>query len=105
MIRHALKLNIPMHHCVAVINLVIQDLCEQHICRELLCQFIMQLVVIIFYGVEETLGTKHSLCCPFLPLQGVNRAFPFVSSDESDEIIETQTPILFQLVCLVPDLL
>ncbi|KAL3528550.1 hypothetical protein ACH5RR_007872 [Cinchona calisaya] len=31
-------------------------------------------------------------------LTGVNRAFPFVSSDESDAIIETQTPILFQLV-------
>ncbi|XP_027098858.2 protein SLOW WALKER 2-like [Coffea arabica] len=31
-------------------------------------------------------------------LTGVNRAFPFVSSDESDKIIETQTPILFQLV-------
>lgn len=31
-------------------------------------------------------------------LTGVNRAFPFVSADESDKIIETQTPILFQLV-------
>lgn len=31
-------------------------------------------------------------------LTGVNRAFPFVSSDESEKIIETQTPILFQLV-------
>ncbi|XP_057459449.1 protein SLOW WALKER 2-like [Actinidia eriantha] len=31
-------------------------------------------------------------------LTGVNRAFPFVSSDEADDIIEVQTPMLFQLV-------
>ncbi|WCJ36143.1 CCAAT/enhancer-binding protein zeta [Euphorbia peplus] len=31
-------------------------------------------------------------------LTGVNRAFPFVSSTEADDIIEVQTPILFQLV-------
>lgn len=31
-------------------------------------------------------------------LTGVNRAFPFVSSDEADDIIEVQTPILFRLV-------
>ncbi|KAK7349332.1 hypothetical protein VNO77_06613 [Canavalia gladiata] len=31
-------------------------------------------------------------------LTGVNRAFPFVSSDEADDIVEVQTPILFQLV-------
>lgn len=31
-------------------------------------------------------------------LTGVNRAFPFVSSEESDEIIEAQMPILFQMV-------
>ncbi|KAL1551796.1 CCAAT/enhancer-binding protein zeta-like [Salvia divinorum] len=31
-------------------------------------------------------------------LTGVNRAFPFVSSDEADEVIEVQTPLLFQLV-------
>ncbi|GAB2268951.1 hypothetical protein Dimus_003889 [Dionaea muscipula] len=31
-------------------------------------------------------------------LTGVNRAFPFVSSNEVDEIIELQTPMLFQLV-------
>ncbi|CAI9114481.1 OLC1v1015212C1 [Oldenlandia corymbosa var. corymbosa] len=31
-------------------------------------------------------------------LTGVNRAFPFVSNDESEEIIAVQTPILFQLV-------
>ncbi|GMH17563.1 hypothetical protein Nepgr_019404 [Nepenthes gracilis] len=31
-------------------------------------------------------------------LTGVNRAFPFVSSDEADEIVEVQTPMLFQLV-------
>jgi len=28
----------------------------------------------------------------------VNRAFPFVSSDEADDIIDVQTPVLFQLV-------
>ncbi|XP_057505267.1 protein SLOW WALKER 2-like isoform X1 [Actinidia eriantha] len=31
-------------------------------------------------------------------LTGVNRAFPFVSSDEAGDIIEVQTPMLFQLV-------
>ncbi|KAJ3692481.1 hypothetical protein LUZ60_012831 [Juncus effusus] len=31
-------------------------------------------------------------------LTGVNRAFPFVSSDEADDIIEVQTPVLFKLV-------
>ncbi|KAL5579637.1 hypothetical protein UlMin_012079 [Ulmus minor] len=31
-------------------------------------------------------------------LTGVNRAFPFVSSGEADDIIEVQTPMLFQLV-------
>uniref|UniRef100_A0A803PCQ3 CCAAT-binding factor domain-containing protein n=1 Tax=Cannabis sativa TaxID=3483 RepID=A0A803PCQ3_CANSA len=31
-------------------------------------------------------------------LTGVNRAFPYVSSTEADDIIETQTPMLFQLV-------
>jgi ribosome biogenesis protein MAK21 len=30
--------------------------------------------------------------------QGVNRAFPFVSSNEADDIIDIQTPVLFQLV-------
>ncbi|PNX94172.1 CCAAT-binding factor, partial [Trifolium pratense] len=30
-------------------------------------------------------------------LTGVNRAFPFVSSNEADDIIEVQTPVLFQL--------
>lgn len=33
-------------------------------------------------------------------IQGVNRAFPFVASDEADDIIEVQTPILFRLVSL-----
>lgn len=36
--------------------------------------------------------------CSFLRLQGVNRAFPFVSIDEADDFIEVQTPMLFQLV-------
>ncbi|KAB2613124.1 hypothetical protein D8674_035440 [Pyrus ussuriensis x Pyrus communis] len=31
-------------------------------------------------------------------LVGVNRAFPFVSSNEADDIVEVQTPMLFQLV-------
>lgn len=31
-------------------------------------------------------------------LTGVNRAFPFVSSNEVDDLIEVQTPVLFQLV-------
>ncbi|KAL6568326.1 hypothetical protein OROHE_004010 [Orobanche hederae] len=31
-------------------------------------------------------------------LTGVNRAFPFVSNDEVDDVIEVQTPLLFQLV-------
>lgn len=30
--------------------------------------------------------------------QGVNRAFPYVSSNEADDIIEVQTPMLFKLV-------
>lgn len=35
---------------------------------------------------------------PFPLMQGVNRAFPFVSTDEADDVIEVQTPLLFQLV-------
>ncbi|CAI0473109.1 unnamed protein product [Linum tenue] len=31
-------------------------------------------------------------------LVGVNRAFPYVSSNEADDIVEGQTPMLFQLV-------
>ncbi|XP_057535656.1 protein SLOW WALKER 2 [Amaranthus tricolor] len=31
-------------------------------------------------------------------LTGVNRAFPFVSGDEADEIVDVQTPMLFRLV-------
>ncbi|XP_009798089.1 protein SLOW WALKER 2 [Nicotiana tabacum] len=31
-------------------------------------------------------------------LTGVNRAFPFVSSDEADDLIQAHTPVLFQLV-------
>ncbi|KAK6148778.1 hypothetical protein DH2020_016303 [Rehmannia glutinosa] len=31
-------------------------------------------------------------------LTGVNRAFPFVSSDEADDVVEVQTPLLFKLV-------
>lgn len=39
-----------------------------------------------------------------VPVQGVNRAFPFVSDNESDEIIAVQTPILFQLVLSITNL-
>ncbi|KAJ8535794.1 hypothetical protein K7X08_034195 [Anisodus acutangulus] len=31
-------------------------------------------------------------------LTGVNRAFPFVTSDEADDVIQAHTPVLFQLV-------
>ncbi|KAG5380879.1 hypothetical protein IGI04_028721 [Brassica rapa subsp. trilocularis] len=31
-------------------------------------------------------------------LTGVNRAFPYVSTDEADDIIDSQTPVLFKLV-------
>ncbi|CAA0829454.1 Unknown protein [Striga hermonthica] len=31
-------------------------------------------------------------------LSGVNRAFPFVPSDEADDVVQVQTPVLFQLV-------
>ncbi|KAH9618499.1 hypothetical protein KSS87_013100 [Heliosperma pusillum] len=31
-------------------------------------------------------------------LTGVNRAFPFVSGDEADEVVDVQTPVLFRLV-------
>ncbi|KAL4589312.1 hypothetical protein LXL04_002218 [Taraxacum kok-saghyz] len=31
-------------------------------------------------------------------LTGVNRAFPYVASNEADDIVESQTPMLFQLV-------
>ncbi|KAK8961620.1 hypothetical protein KSP40_PGU009186 [Platanthera guangdongensis] len=31
-------------------------------------------------------------------LTGVNRAFPYVSSEEADDILEVQTPIIFKLV-------
>ncbi|RZC77535.1 hypothetical protein C5167_001718 [Papaver somniferum] len=31
-------------------------------------------------------------------LTGVNRAFPFVASDEADDVVEVQTPMLFKLV-------
>ncbi|KAI4387338.1 hypothetical protein MLD38_005178 [Melastoma candidum] len=31
-------------------------------------------------------------------LTGVNRAFPYVSSDEIDDVVESQTPLLFKMV-------
>lgn len=33
-------------------------------------------------------------------LQGINRAFPFIASDDAESIIEIQTPVLFKLVRL-----
>lgn len=38
----------------------------------------------------------YSSPCAFL--QGVDRAFPYVSTDEVGVIIESQTPVLFKLV-------
>ena len=35
---------------------------------------------------------------PFAYPQGVNRAFPYVSINEADDIIDIETPMLFQLV-------
>lgn len=35
-----------------------------------------------------------------MSFQGVNRAFPFVSNDEADDVVEVQTPVLFRLVSL-----
>lgn len=35
---------------------------------------------------------------PFAYPQGVNRAFPYVSSNEADDIVDIETPMLFQLV-------
>lgn len=32
--------------------------------------------------------------------QGINRAFGFVSNNEADDVVESQTPMLFQLVNL-----
>ena len=34
------------------------------------------------------------------PLQGVNRAFPYVGADDVDVLVEEHTPILFRLVYL-----
>lgn len=52
--------------------------------------------------IQSFSGIFHNLCLELHNLllfsQGVNRAFPFVSSDEADDIIDVQTPVLFQLV-------
>ncbi|KAL2534208.1 CCAAT-binding factor [Abeliophyllum distichum] len=45
---------------------------------------------------ESPIGMDSRLLSALLT--GVNRAFPFVSGDEVDDIIEVQTPMLFQLV-------
>ncbi|CAA6670571.1 unnamed protein product [Spirodela intermedia] len=46
--------------------------------------------------LESCVEMDSRLLCALLT--GVNRAFPFVASDEADDIIEVQTPILFRLV-------
>jgi hypothetical protein len=38
------------------------------------------------------------------PMQGVNRALPYVASSEVDDIVEVQTPILFRLVRLLANI-
>ncbi|KAL0415008.1 UNVERIFIED_CONTAM: CCAAT/enhancer-binding protein zeta [Sesamum latifolium] len=48
-------------------------------------------------GTSETHVEMDSRLLSAL-LAGVNRAFPFVSTDEADDVIEVQTPLLFQLV-------
>ncbi|XP_050285152.1 protein SLOW WALKER 2 [Quercus robur] len=50
--------------------------------------------------VKSSLETHVELDSRLLSalLTGVNRAFPFVSSNEADDIIEVQTPTLFKLV-------
>ncbi|CAB4302711.1 unnamed protein product [Prunus armeniaca] len=50
--------------------------------------------------VESSLDSHVELDSRLLSalLMGVNRAFPFVSSNEADDIVEVQTPMLFQLV-------
>lgn len=45
-----------------------------------------------------SLEVSNLLMLLFSILQGVNRAFPYVSSNEADDIIEVQTPMLFKLV-------
>ncbi|KAL2555049.1 CCAAT-binding factor [Forsythia ovata] len=45
---------------------------------------------------ESPIGMDSRLLSALLT--GVNRAFPFVSGDEADDVIEVQTPMLFQLV-------
>ncbi|XP_078443907.1 CCAAT-binding factor isoform X2 [Wolffia australiana] len=46
--------------------------------------------------MESCVEMDSRLLCAILT--GVNRAFPFVASDEADDIIEVQTPVLFRLV-------
>lgn len=52
--------------------------------------------IVVWHEQSKILYNRITL----LLLQGVNRAFPFVSGDEADGVIEVQTPMLFQLVCL-----
>ncbi|KAE9615304.1 putative CCAAT-binding factor [Lupinus albus] len=48
-------------------------------------------------GTQESHAELDSRLLSVL-LTGVNRAFPYVSSDEADDIVEVQTPVLFRLV-------
>ncbi|KAE8719951.1 Detected protein of confused Function [Hibiscus syriacus] len=47
---------------------------------------------------ESHVELDSRLLSALLMLQGVNRAFPYVSSNEADDIVDIETPILFQLV-------
>ncbi|OIW20777.1 hypothetical protein TanjilG_23143 [Lupinus angustifolius] len=47
-------------------------------------------------GTQESHAELDSRLLSVL-LTGVNRAFPYVSSDEADDIVEVQTPVLFRL--------
>lgn len=38
------------------------------------------------------------ICLSSPSLQGVKRAFPYVSSDEAEDLVEVQMPMLFKLV-------
>lgn len=63
-------------------------------------QLYLRLVQMCFFSTQfnsvETLQLNLFLITSLL--QGVNRAFPYVSTDEADDIIESETPVLFKLV-------
>ena len=57
---------------------------------------LVRMCVVYVINSIETLQFNLFLIIPLL--QGVNRAFPYVSTDEADDIIDSQTPVLFKLV-------